>query len=108
MIKLWSHQVAQSLVTETSPEGTDARYALSHRYGDGVVLVLPLPSGNFAIFGNNRQLLARVSEEDLTSALIKRVSEAGLAESQARASARAKASSTKILIIDKSPEDFGI
>jgi hypothetical protein len=57
--KLWSHSAAQN--PTLSP---DEQEALSLRYGNSVVIVLPLSSGNFALFGADRQLKEIVDSLD--------------------------------------------
>lgn len=52
--KLWSHTVAQN-PAETDPRELEA---LSRRYGNATLLLLPLRDGSFALFGNDRQLIA--------------------------------------------------
>jgi hypothetical protein len=59
MDKLWSHSIAQ----QPTAASADELDALSRRYSQAAVIVLPLASGNFAVFGNDRQLISIVFED---------------------------------------------
>jgi hypothetical protein len=50
-MKLWSHSAAQS-----PDRDRDTQEALSRRYGDSIIILLPLKSGNVAVFDASRQL----------------------------------------------------
>lgn len=66
MPKYWSHQVAQQFAASDP----DSQEALSRRYGNSVLLLLPLESGRLAVFGNDRQLVAFVEYEELSQSLL--------------------------------------
>lgn len=99
MSKLWSHKIAQEARDPVSEESMDLKYALGARYGAGLVLVLPLPSGQFGIFDSSRQLVARVEESQISPEQIRVWSEENLA--------RVKTNQVKF-VTDLSPEDLGI
>lgn len=42
----------------------DEQEALSRRYGDEVIMLLPLRSGRLAVFNNARELCGFVAQED--------------------------------------------
>jgi len=48
----------------------EEQYALSHRYSNTARIVLPLPSGRFAVFDNARRLHSIVDEAELWRAVM--------------------------------------
>lgn len=65
MTKLWSHKVAQ----DPAPEPVDLEI-LRKRFGNSIVIILPLSDGTLAVLGADRQPHAILAEapslEDLT------------------------------------------
>jgi hypothetical protein len=57
MTKLWSHRIAQS-----STSTPDELAALSRRYGNATILLLPLGNGKLAVFARDYQLREIVDE----------------------------------------------
>ena len=83
-MKLWSHAQAQSLVHAEGAEALQARELLSHRYGPRALIVLPLSSGAFAIFGPDRQLRQIAENATELEEGLRRTSELCEAEAAAR------------------------
>lgn len=101
MTKLWSHRAAQG-GGAADPIPRDEQEALSRRYGNGALIVLPLSSGRLAIFGNDRQLVDILEYGELTQAGLEAISaEAATRLSPQRPLAAVQAS-------ELSAEDMGI
>ena len=118
MTKLWSHEAAQRTglpdrqqaelwlramgrrpeeiseadLPKVIQRCRDEQEALSRRYGAGTLLVLPLASGNIAIFGLDRQLLDVVNPLEPPNNLLYKLHELSaedLAAAQARSAPQA-------------------